>query len=279
LGGVLEKRRDADDSANPPRIATALGVAFDRSDMSPETCTRVDDALAAGNVWGDAALLEHAKNCQVCARELVVLKKRREFRDAFPVLSSIADQSEQSPTRARAKAAEANLRAPRRRHLFLLIAALVLVVGFVVQRWFFRVRSTPLAGDESGVLTPPRFRIFNLENALFESKVDGGTVHSVLTRGVASFQVEPLGESQRFLLTLPDGDLEVRGTRFVVSVESARTQSVDVAEGTVALRLRGRKEMLLTAGERWPSDESGRPTLSFMGRPPSKDAGSAGSSK
>jgi len=236
--------------------------------MSPETCSRVRDALAAGNVWGDAALLEHAKVCDVCASELAALKKRREFRDAFPVLSSIADESKRAPTHARASSPAASLGASRR-HLFIMIAALIAIVGFL-----FRTRtppSTPPPGDEAAS-GPPKFRISNLENALFESKVEGGTVRCSLIRGIAAFHVELLGPRQRFLLTLPDGDLEVRGTRFVVTIEGEKTKQVDVAEGAVMLRLDGREEMLLSAGQRWPGVGSGRPTLSFIRPPPPKDA-------
>ena len=98
------------------------------------------------------------------------------------------------------------------------------------------------------------------------------TVRSSLTKGIAAFHVEPMASHQRFFLTLPDGDLEVRGTRFVVAIEGGKTALVDVAEGTVALRLQGRAEMVLSAGQRWPAAESGWPTLTFIGKAPSRDA-------
>jgi hypothetical protein len=228
--------------------------------MSPEPCHRVRDALAAGNVWGDAVLLEHAKSCEVCTSELAVLKKKRDFKDAFPTLSSIADQSKRPPSPVRASSAS-------RRHLLIMILTVIAIIGF-----FIRSRERPAPPEESGtVMAPPRYRISNIENALFESKVEGQTVRSSMTRGVAAFHVEPLRSGQRFLLTLPDGDLEVRGTRFVVTIEGGRTQGIDVAEGTVALRLQGRQEMLLSGGDRWPSEGSSRPTVHFMRLGP-KDA-------
>ena len=234
-------------------------------EMNPEPCNRVRDALAAGNVWGDAALLEHAKNCEVCTSELAVLKKRREFRDAFPVLSSIADQSKPPPTRA---GAHGTSRRPfPRRHLLVMIATLVAIVGYLARN---RLLQVPTAADDregSAAGGPPRFRISNLENGVFESKVEGATVRASMTRGLAAFHIERITPPQRFLLTLPDGDLEVRGTRFVVSIENGKTALVDVAEGTVALHLQGREEMLLAAGQRWPAASSGRPTLSLPGRP------------
>ena len=245
--------------------------------MSPERCYRVRDAASLGHLWGDAALLEHATDCEACASELAALKKRRAFRDAFPVLTSIADQSERSPARSRANANDAALMASRRRRVYLMIAALVAVVGFFIRNSVSRGRSAPIAGHEIAA-DPPRFRIANIENALFDSKVDGGTVRSAMTRGVAAFHVERLGPGQRFLLTLPDGDIEVRGTRFVVTIEGGKTQSVEVSEGTVELRLPGRAEMFLSAGERWPGSGVGRPTVSFL-RAPRNDAGPPAPSK
>ena len=238
--------------------------------MSPETCTRVREALAAGNVWGDAKLLEHAKDCEVCTSELAVLKKRREFRDAFPVLSSIADEGERPATSGAAGGVDANRRPFPRRHLLIMIAALVAIVGYLTRN--VRPRSESDDRDGPAAAHPLRYRISNLENAVFESKVEGSTVRASISRGIAAFYIERIASPQRFLLTLPDGDLEVRGTRFVVSIEEGKTALVDVAEGQVALHLQGRPEMLLSAGQRWPAASSGRPTLSFIHTPGPKDA-------
>jgi ferric-dicitrate binding protein FerR (iron transport regulator) len=237
-----------------------------------ETCNRVRDAVAVGRVFGDATLLEHAKACEVCASELAVLKKRRDFRDAFPVLMSIADQSERPPAPKRAGPDDARQRASRR-HLYVMIAAVIAIVGFLNRKSIFRAGSTTPQGDAKSATAAPKFRISNIENAVFESKADGGTVRTSQTRGVAAYHVELLREGQRFLLALPDGDLEVRGTRFVVSVEGGKTQGIEVSEGTVALSLPGRAEVILAAGDRWPpAGSAARPTVSFLRSAPRKDA-------
>jgi ferric-dicitrate binding protein FerR (iron transport regulator) len=242
------------------------------SDESPKTCNRVSEALARLQVWGDAALLEHAKSCEICTTELAALKKRREFRDAFPVLSSIADEAPRASTRPGDTRDDARSRAARRRHLLVMIAAVVAIVLFIGRNRVLNAPPAPLEGDGSTATAPPRYRIFNLANALFESKVDGTTVHSSLTRGTAAFQVDRLAPNQRFLLSLPDGDLEVRGTRFVVTVEAGKTQAVDVSDGKVALRINGRAEVVLSAGDRWPAG-SGGPMISFVDLSPRRDAG------
>jgi ferric-dicitrate binding protein FerR (iron transport regulator) len=248
------------------------------SDESPKTCNRVSEALARLQVWGDAALLEHAKSCEICTAELAVLKKRREFRDAFPVLSSIADEAPRpssgtSQGRASTRPGDdARSRATRRRHLLVMIAAVVAIVLFIGRNRVLHAPPAPLEGDGSTATGPPRYRIFNLANALFESKVDGTTVESSLTRGTAAFQVNQLAPNQHFFVTLPDGHLEVRGTRFVVTVEAGKTQVVDVSDGKVALRIDGRAEVVLSAGDRWPAG-SGGPMISFVDLSPRKDAG------
>jgi FecR protein len=240
------------------------------ADMSSEPCTRVRDAAAASRVFGDAALKEHAAQCEVCGNELAVLQKRRDFRDAFPVLMSIADESKRPSPRARANGSARKF--PRRTFL-LMLAALIVMIGVLTRNGVFRARSDSPPPDEAAAAGPPTFHIYNLADAIFESKKLGGVVQSSMTRGVAAFHVEPLGPGQRFLLALPDGNLEVRGTRFVVMIERGKTQSVEVSEGTVALRMDGGAEMLLSAGQRWPAAAAERPSVSFMRLAPRRDGG------
>jgi ferric-dicitrate binding protein FerR (iron transport regulator) len=53
----------------------------------------------------------------------------------------------------------------------------------------------------------------------------------------------------RFVVVLPDGELEDEGTVFRVRVDSGRTRVVSVSEGRVVLRLRAAAPRHLTAGE------------------------------
>jgi hypothetical protein len=142
------------------------------------------------------------------------------------------------------------------------LAALSVVV-FIIRRNLAPAGS----GGSTAATAVPFFRISNLAGAVFDSKVEGGAVRSSMTQGVAAFYVKPLGPGQSFLLTLPDGEIEVRGTRFVVNIDGGKTQGVDVAEGLVALRLRGRSEMLLRAGQRWPDAGVRRPMIEFLPAP------------
>jgi hypothetical protein len=94
-------------------------------------------------------------------------------------------------------------------------------------------------------------------------------VRGTLTSGAASFHVEHLGPGQRFLLALPDGDLEVRGTRFTVRAHDGATEEVVVTEGVVALHIRDHGEIVLRAGERWPRGDAATPSPSMASPLPS----------
>ena len=97
----------------------------------------------------------------------------------------------------------------------------------------------------------PRYDVTGLEDASWMNQERGGTATVTLSRGSAAFHVHHLEAGQRFLVALPDGEVEVRGTRFVVDVEGMTTHYVVVMEGKVALRVRGQPERILIAGQRW----------------------------
>ena len=81
---------------------------------------------------------------------------------------------------------------------------------------------------------------------------DAGTEHVRLDDGAIAVHVRKQQAGERFLVILPDGELEVRGTSFDVVVRGRRTERVAVSEGLVALRVDG-TERLLAAGESWPA--------------------------
>ncbi|MDP9036530.1 MAG: FecR family protein, partial [Myxococcota bacterium] len=79
-----------------------------------------------------------------------------------------------------------------------------------------------------------------------------------LEAGAIDLQVAKLAAGQRFLVDTPDAEVEVRGTRFRVSIVPADASCgdgtvtrVSVTEGIVAVRYAG-LETALTAGTQWP---------------------------
>jgi hypothetical protein len=72
-----------------------------------------------------------------------------------------------------------------------------------------------------------------------------------LEAGSLSIHVRHQQPGERFLVVLPDGDLEVRGTTFDVAVKDDRTRAVHVTEGVVELRIAGLPVRRLEAGGSW----------------------------
>ena len=79
----------------------------------------------------------------------------------------------------------------------------------------------------------------------------GGVERVTLDDGAIAVHVRHQQVGERFLVVLPDGEIEVRGTTFDVSVASGATGRVHVDEGFVELRLRGRAVAQLGSGETW----------------------------
>ena len=87
-----------------------------------------------------------------------------------------------------------------------------------------------------------------------------GVERVTLQEGSLHVHVRPQTAAERFLVVLPDGDIEVRGTTFDVRVEHGATTSVHVDEGIVELRIAALAAMRLVAGDTWPPDEPPPPS-------------------
>ena len=83
-----------------------------------------------------------------------------------------------------------------------------------------------------------------------EAKVETVT----LTHGELWIVVRKQAQGERFLVKVPDGELEVRGTTFDVLVGGRSTRRVQVVEGVVAVQLHGRAALELAAGQTWDLD-------------------------
>jgi TolA-binding protein len=89
------------------------------------------------------------------------------------------------------------------------------------------------------------------DGARWSQARDGDFEHVKLEEGTLDVQVRRQGTDERFVVALPDGVLEVRGTRFEVTVHEQHTVGVVVQDGIVELRLAGRPAARLGAGESW----------------------------
>jgi ferric-dicitrate binding protein FerR (iron transport regulator) len=86
-------------------------------------------------------------------------------------------------------------------------------------------------------------------SAVWSRSIERDREQVVLERGALFIRVEH--HISKFVVVLPDGELEDIGTTFSVSVQDGHTTRVSVREGRVVLRLRGLPPVGLAAGETW----------------------------
>ncbi|MEO8903983.1 MAG: FecR domain-containing protein [Polyangiaceae bacterium] len=214
--------------------------------MTTDRCDRVwqVEALDDGRLESkDRASFErHASMCAACSAELVRFREIREIMSEAPT----AERTDLERRRARiALLGAANQRvverqAPSRKIRVWALAAALPLLGL----------SGAALAHYSSARAASGFEVVNVAQADWSANKSGTTSRVTLRAGVASFHVEHVATDARFFVMLPDGEIEVRGTRFVVDVAGARTRSVLVMEGVVALRIGG-AEHVLHPGERW----------------------------
>jgi hypothetical protein len=122
------------------------------------------------------------------------------------------------------------------------------------------VEAAPPAPRWAGTLTPS-------EGSRWSRSREAEVERIQLEAGSLSIHVRPQQPGERFLVVLPDGDLEVRGTTFDVSVKGARTTAVHVTEGVVELRIAGNPMRRLEAGGTWSPLAPASPSASASPSP------------
>ena len=97
--------------------------------------------------------------------------------------------------------------------------------------------------------------------AVWRQSREGGVERVELKAGSVQVHVRAQAPGERFLVELPDGEIEVRGTTFEVTALDGSTRHIGVNEGTVVLRLRGSGDLSLGPGAQWAA-LSVRPPIS-----------------
>jgi hypothetical protein len=225
--------------------------------MSVAVCPRLFEAEAMrdGRLVGDerASFERHIAMCPVCAREVRALEALAETLCAAPRHDE-ADELHVRRERTRLLAAfDQALVVPERHRPPLLLlgmaAAAALVVCLAV---LWRVRpALPDAPASSAVVHADAA-------AVWSKRREGDRDEVVLERGALWIHVHHAAVGGRFVVALPDGELEDIGTTFTVSAEDGRTKSVTVEEGRVLLRLRDRPPVTLASGDTWVADAPAR---------------------
>ncbi len=214
------------------------------------------DAREAGTlVTSDAASFErHTRGCRECRDRVRVDDRIRTLLNQLPaaepgdlrihrlrarILSDAGQRTRQPPRWAQARLIEVATFA----------AVLVAIALLAVRFGSSALREDPLAGT---VTAMPGARWSQSRKARVETVL--------VTEGELWIFVRKQTQGERFLVETPDGELEVRGTTFSVSVEEGSTRHVHVVEGLVILRLRDHPATELAAGQTWDLESSKTPS-------------------
>lgn len=93
----------------------------------------------------------------------------------------------------------------------------------------------------------------------------------VLEHGSLRIRVRQVSGTPPLAVMLPDGELEDIGTTFSVTVTHGRTERVQVDEGSVLLKLRGRPRVVIRAGQTWQAPPRATPPLPSSEHPREPD--------
>jgi TolA-binding protein len=232
--------------------------------MSARSCPRAWQAEALLDrriVADDAASFErHVQTCSVCAHELRELARLKDLGQRLPWPKSEPLQRRRQRAELLKRAHGDDAEPTRWRWSWLVVAALcVLVLSGVVAERALR-RQAPGPPNVS-------YEVLAGSRGAWREVQAGRDVRLQLREGEITVRIARLKAGQSFVLWLPDGELEVRGTVFTVELTSGHTSRVAVREGRVALRLAGHPELLLSAGQVWQAEPVVPPTSSPVVEP------------
>ena len=230
--------------------------------MNAPDCSRAwqAEAVEDGRLADvDAASFErHAAGCAVCTREVRALAVLRAAGARLPVPATGELDRRRQRAELLRRANALAVRAPRALPLRIAAGgglALAAVALALALAWPPAVpRATPAGAARVAV---PTFRIATSPGAQWQVLERGALLRLRAAAGRLELDVDKLRAGQRFLVALPDGELEVQGTRFSLEVQDGATLGVRVSEGRVALRLRGHPARTLNGGDAWPVERAG----------------------
>lgn len=233
--------------------------------MKRPACTHAlqAEALEDGRLSGPerAAFERHAVSCAECASVLRVLVRLRQAAEWLPVSTPTPLEHRRHRQALLRRAGDLWQRGPvqprRRAFAFVLSGALMAAVCIG-----FAIGASRAGSEPSAALAAPTYRLDASPGAAWRTLDEGAALRLRLGSGTFMLEVDKLTAVQRFVVELPDGELEVIGTRFAVRVEPEGTRRVEVTEGRVALRLRDALPISLGAGEIWTAErEAARPAV------------------
>jgi TolA-binding protein len=187
-----------------------------------------------------ASFRRHTRTCDECRKALLAMEDLRALSRELP--SREPGELQLRRLRARLLRDAMSTKAAARPRA--LLAALVGLAAAILVATTLLRRGTPKEAFAATVVTS--------EDAAWTQTRAGSIERIVLTRGSLWLRVRHQTPSERVLVVVPDGEIEVRGTTFDVRVDDqSRTARVHVDDGVVSVRI-GHDEATVRAGETWP---------------------------
>lgn len=174
----------------------------------------------------------HVEMCESCGLALDGLYELEYVAARLPVLASTRFERRRLRNELLRRANHLSLGPARARSwlrptiigdAFVCVSAFVLSVNSPLLRRPFSVRTT----------LPPMstFQISVSPDTTWRTLEQSSTLRLFVERGRLELSVDQLQPGQRFLIDLPDGEIEVYDTRFIVNVESPRTIGLRLIDG------------------------------------------------
>jgi len=209
------------------------------------TCSRnwelraIDEGrLAPADV---AAFERHATACVACREELTKLEGFRALTRQMQV--PLPSDLDVRRLRARVLRDAMSGSSSRQPPVVAAIVGVAAIAAAAVTFVHLRGKATKTGDAFAAVVT-------SSPDAHWTQTRGAGVERIALADGELRLRVRKQAALERFLVALPDGEVEVRGTTFEVSVHDGRTDRVHVEDGVVVVRVHG--ESVLTAGATWP---------------------------
>jgi TolA-binding protein len=132
------------------------------------------------------------------------------------------------------------------------VAASVAAAAAVILAWRAPRAPAPVSPQAGDIaFQTPHATVHARAGASYERQGDAADDVVRLRDGTARFDVRPLGTRERFRVVAGNGEVEVRGTSFQVSVAGDRLAAVHVEHGRVEVRAEGRGVVALGPGDDW----------------------------
>jgi FecR protein len=187
-------------------------------------------------------MTEHVASCEACGREWESAKRLRQLANELPF--ETLEPERVLAVRSRVVHATVSVRrfTVARSALYVALAAAAAAVAIAIGG---PVRA-PIAEEPA-----PRYHgsVVAADGARWSRRSAAPDEVVDLFAGTIHVQVTPLGPGERFRIHAGDGEVEVRGTAFDVSVEAGHMTQVAVDHGRVEVRGAGAPQTVLGAGD------------------------------